>query len=372
MKRQKTKYPGVTFIVGKSVVTGKNEKIFYIRYRKDGKQIEERAGRQVADKMTAARANQIRVNRIQGRQASNTERREAVKNAQKAEAARLTVSRLWGEYKAQKADNKGMATDRYRFEKHIEPHIGNKEFKDLVPLDIKRIENKMKRTHSLTTVKHVLELITRLNNFATDLQLCPGLSFKIKKPTIHNEKTEDLTPEQLSRLLEVIKKDDHEHAGNMMLTALYTGMRRGEMFKLKWQDIDFHRGFITLRDPKGGPDQKIPLNEAARAVFKSAPKHPNSEYVFWGKNGARRTDIKRPIGRIKKAAGLSADFRPLHGLRHVYASMLASTGKVDMYTLQKLMTHKNPQMTQRYAHLRDDALKSAAELAGDLVKQAAK
>jgi integrase len=48
--------------------------------------------------------------------------------------------------------------------------------------------------------------------------------------------------------------------------------------------------------------------------------------------------------------------------------MLASSGQVDMYTLQKLLTHKSPQMTQRYAHLRDDALKRASELAGDIIK----
>ena len=47
--------------------------------------------------------------------------------------------------------------------------------------------------------------------------------------------------------------------------------------------------------------------------------------------------------------------------------MLASSGKVDMYTLQKLLTHKSPLMTQRYAHLRDDALKRASDLAGELI-----
>jgi integrase len=49
--------------------------------------------------------------------------------------------------------------------------------------------------------------------------------------------------------------------------------------------------------------------------------------------------------------------------------MLASSGEVDMYTLQKLLTHKSPQMTQRYAHLRDDAMKRAADLAGKLITQ---
>lgn len=50
--------------------------------------------------------------------------------------------------------------------------------------------------------------------------------------------------------------------------------------------------------------------------------------------------------------------------------MLASSGQVDMYTLQKLLTHKSPLMTQRYAHLRDEALKRASDLAGDLIKEA--
>ena len=57
----------------------------------------------------------------------------------------------------------------------------------------------------------------------------------------------------------------------------------------------------------------------------------------------------------------------MHGLRHVYASMLASSGKVDMYQLQKLLTHKDSRMTQRYAHLRDEALKRASGVADDIL-----
>ena len=60
----------------------------------------------------------------------------------------------------------------------------------------------------------------------------------------------------------------------------------------------------------------------------------------------------------------------MHGLRHVYASMLASSGQVDMYTLQKLLTHKSPTMTQRYAHLRDETMRKASDLAGDIINEA--
>jgi len=147
-------------------------------------------------------------------------------------------------------------------------------------------------------------------------------------------------------------------------------MRRGELLKLKWDDIDFERGFIHIRGPKGGKDQTIPLNQSARVVLENHPHNDDSPYVFPGRQGKQRSDFKKPVNRIKERAGLPQDFRPLHGLRHTYASMLASSGQVDLYTLQKLLTHKSPLMTQRYAHLRDEALRRASDLAGDLIGQA--
>ena len=70
--------------------------------------------------------------------------------------------------------------------------------------------------------------------------------------------------------------------------------------------------------------------------------------------------------RVRDMAGLE-DFRPMHGLRHSFASALASSGRVDLYTLQKLLTHESPQMTQRYAHLADEAMKRAAGVADELL-----
>lgn len=174
----------------------------------------------------------------------------------------------------------------------------------------------------------------------------------------------------MKNLLKAIPESTDIEAANMMRMALFTGMRRGELFKLKWADIDFERGFITIRDPKGGVSQKIPLNDQAREVLKNHPE--TSEHVFVRGDGKPFTDIRRRVNPIKKAAGIPDDFRALHGLRHVYASMLASSGQVDMYTLQKLLTHKSPLMTQRYAHLRDEALKKASALAGNIIEQTAK
>ncbi|MBM4274356.1 MAG: site-specific integrase [Deltaproteobacteria bacterium] len=361
VERIKTNYPGVYYIMSKAT-DGRPEKIYYIFYRKGGKQIEEKAGRQFQNDMTPARAARIRTQRIEG-DPSNQERRE------EARQEVWTITRLWQEYSAHKPITKGLTTDRSRFQKFIEPTLGKKEPQELSPLDVDRLRISTAKNHKPQTVKHVIALLVRIINHGARLGLCPGLSFKPPTIKVHNLKTEDLSPEQLAALMEAINEDHDYQAANFMRLALCTGMRRGELFKLTWADIDFERGYITIRAPKGGKDQIIPLNQAAREVLESHPKD-ESPFVFPGREGRQRTRYPKRIDAIRKRANLPPDFRPLHGLRHVYASMLASSGQVDLYTLQKLLTHKSAAMTQRYAHLRDEALRRASDLAGDLIGQA--
>ena len=99
-------------------------------------------------------------------------------------------------------------------------------------------------------------------------------------------------------------------------------------------------------------------------------EHPDteSEFVFPGEGGQLRKKSPRSLNRIKLKAQLPEDFRMLQGLRHVYASHLASSGKVDLYKLQKLLTHKSPLMTQRYAHLRNEALMDASNVISEIIK----
>lgn len=368
-KRVKTNYPGVYYRQAKRIGGPGLEKVFYIIFKKDGKVYEEKVGRQFVNDMTPARAAGIRAERIEGRRLSRKEAREKERSLKKEEEERWTLNRLWGEYKSRNLGLRGLVTDEYRFRKHIEPRFGNKEPEGLLPFDVDRLRINLLKTRKPATVKNILELLRRVINFGVKKQLSKGLSFMIEMPKVNNLKTEDLTPEQLTGFLEAIDQDPHIQAGNLMKMVLFTGMRRGELFRLKWEDIDFERDFINIRDPKGGRDQKIPLNDEARKLLESHPKS-DSPFVFPGRGGKQRTEIKRPVNRIKERAGIPKDFRPLHGLRHVYASMVASSGKVDMYTLQKLLTHKSPVMTQRYAHLRDEALKRASNLAGDLIKEA--
>jgi integrase len=359
-KRFKTSYPGVFFIEGTSPSTGKPEKIFYIRYRKAGKMIEEKAGRQ-SDDMTPARANRIRAERIEGKSLSRQEAREA------AAEIKWTIDRLWQEYVHDKPATKGWTVDRYRYEKFLKTGFGLKEPKAIAQMDVHRLRNNLLKTLKPQTVKHVLRLLARIINFGANKGLCPGLGFKIEMPKVNNLKTEDLNPEQLSNLIEAITQEPDIHAANFMKMALFTGMRRGELFKLQWQDLDFNRDFIYIRDPKGKVDQKIPLNPDVKELLLNHPRS-DSPFVFPGRYGKQRTRYPKRIDAIREKVGLPKDFRPLHGLRHTYASMLA--GQVDLFTLQKLLTHKSAAMTQRYAHLRDETLRRASDLAGDLFNQA--
>ena len=366
-ERFNTDYPGVYYIIGTSTGNGKPEKIFYIFYRKDGKQIEEKAGRQYQDDMTPARAARIRAERIEGKSLSNKARRE--KKRREKEIQEWIIKRLWEAYLETKPKTRSFRIDDQRFKLHIEPRLGDKKLEGLAPLDLDRLRISLLKERSPQTVKSAMALLKRISNFAKNKRLCKGIDFKITLPKVSNQKTEFLSEEELKRLLNAIKEDTNPYAGPIMLIALYTGMRKSEILRLEWKDIDFEHGFIHIREPKGGQDQKIPLNEAARKVFEKLPR--THELIFPGIHGLR-TGIYHAIGTIKKKAGLPKDFRPLHGLRHHYASMLASSGKVDMYVLQKLLTHKSPIKTQRYAHLRDESLKKASNLAGELVNQIAK
>lgn len=364
MKRCKTKYAGVFYIEGTAAKGGKPERIYYIRYRKAGKLVEEKAGRQHQDDMTPARAAGIRADRIEGRQQSNREARKAAEEMKQ----QWTVGRLWEEYRTQLPDE-GRRADLSRWNLHLEKPFGGKEPQELAKLDIDRLRINLAKTHSPQTVKHVLALLKRIVNFGCGHGWIAPLPFKIEMPPVDNITTEDLTPEQLQSLFEVLESTSHVTAANMMRLALYTGMRRGELFKLQWNDIDFGRGFIHLREPKGGKSQKIPLNSSARDLLQSIPKQA-SEYIFPAGDGGPRKDIAKEVRAIKEAAGLPENFRPLHGLRHVYATLLASSGKVDMFTLQKLMTHKSPQMTQRYAHYRDEAMQRASNEVSGILEDA--
>ena len=353
--RRSTAYSGVYF-----VELADDDQSFFIRYKQNGKSFEERAGR-YSQGWNAEKASFLRKERLSG--VDPLGRYLWNSSVQMDGENNWTFSVIFEAYLRLRPDLKGRENDIYRFRNYIKEDFGDRTPSEVVPGDIERFRHKLQNQQLMpATVRHVLELLRRLANYAFKKKFCPGLSFKIQMPTVENRKTENLTKDQLETLLRVLDDEPDKQVSNIVRLVLYTGLRRGEIFSLKWNDIDFYGKTITISSNKKEKCVELPMNEMAEKVLaEHAHSEAKSEFVFPGRGGKKRTECKRPLLRIKKKAGLPDDFRLLQGLRHVYASMLASSGEVDMETLQTLLTHKSPLMTQRYAHLREDALKNSDE-----------
>lgn len=259
-----------------------------------------------------------------------------------------------------------------RWKNHIEQYIPDSWTMDkLTASDINKILDRMRQKGGRdgngcapATIKHVLGLIKRLYNWAdeNDLYDGPNPAAKIKSPSLDNCVTNYLSKFKLARLRMTLKRWPNQRAALIVLFALYTGCRRGELFKLIWVDIDLQNKLFKLRDPKG-KSATLPINNKAFNVLlqaKELNKKMKSKWVFPNRYGQQRKHIGSTWERIKRKASLPKDFR-FHDLRHTFATYLASSGEVDIYTLQKLLNHQSPAMTQRYAHLTNDALKRGSE-----------
>jgi integrase len=155
-----------------------------------------------------------------------------------------------------------------------------------------------------------------------------------------------------------------DHIRPLTLVALNTGLRRGELFSLKWADIDLGSSVLVVRAAaaKSGDSRRIPLNVEASAVLtawknqgSSKAKAPDA-LVFPGHGGARLTRMDKAWATVCTLGKLE-DFR-FHDCRHHFASKLVQGG-VDLNVVRELLGHANLEMTLRYAALRPDNLAAA-------------
>jgi integrase len=131
--------------------------------------------------------------------------------------------------------------------------------------------------------------------------------------------------------------------------ALNTGMRRGEQWRLRWEDVNKAQGVITIPRSKNGERRYVRINRDCRvALDRLWLTRDESVYVLPGPTDERNKDPRRTFEPIVKEAGIP-HFR-YHDIRHTFASRLVMAG-VDLRTVQQLMGHKTIAMTVRYAHL---------------------
>jgi integrase len=140
---------------------------------------------------------------------------------------------------------------------------------------------------------------------------------------------------------------------------MYTGCQSGEILNLKWTDVFLTEGYLHLKDSKTG-EKTIPLNESAKAILGNLRLQKGNPYVFVGeKPGTCLTTLKTAWTKVRRLANLE-EVR-IHDLRHTFASLAIKQG-VDLYTVSKLLGHKNIATTTRYAHLQMDQLIKATNV----------
>jgi hypothetical protein len=175
---------------------------------------------------------------------------------------------------------------------------------------------------------------------------------KVRLFVENNKRIRYLTEEEIHRLYQ----NASDHLKPIIMTALLTEMRRNEILKLKWEDIDFDHRIIFVRNTKNNEIREVPMNDTLMVVLKSF--RFNSPYVFVRKDGKPHISIRTGFESALRRAGIS-DFR-FHDLRHTFASHLIMRG-VDLMTVKELLGYKTIDITLRYAHLSPDHKRHAVE-----------
>ncbi len=214
----------------------------------------------------------------------------------------------------------------------IQPRTVNRELGTLRSMFTRAVEWQYIKTHPMAGVKE--------------------LKFQKRPPAF-------LTPDQVIQLLEACGQ---LHLYAFVVLAAHTGMRKSEVFGLKWTDVDFKRAELTVRQAKNNEYRIIPMNQLVVETLKRHPRHITSDLVLVRDDGRPYHNLKWSFDTALEKAGL-AQVR-IHDLRHSFASNLVIAG-VPLNVVQELLGHKDINMTMIYAHLAPNAKRAAVDLLVD-------
>jgi len=242
--------------------------------------------------------------------------------------------------------------------KTLKAYFGGRYLYTITPVFVEEYKSKRSASVKPATVNKELACLKTLFNKAIQWGKCTENPVKkVKLLRENNQRLRYLEKEEIKKLLAVC----FPHLKPIVTLALNTGMRKGEILKLKWHDIHIKSSLIYLTDTKNNEIRKVPINDIVRQTLVEIPKHPDSPYVFCNKNGKPYTDVKKSFFTAMKKSGI-VDFR-FHDLRHTFASHLVMAG-IDIKTVQELMGHKSIEMTLRYSHLSPSHKQRAVDILG--------
>lgn len=314
-------------------------KVWWIKYYVEGKEI--RHSLKTQDKTVA----QFKKNEIEN---------ELAKGDNPLPDVGMTAAQCVEEFRkfrAGRLDPKTIANDHYRIERFIHDEriaklkqISQMSLKD--HLD-KRIESEK---ISNRTANHTIRAVKTFLNFCVRQKYIHGNAIKgMETYPIHEQEPRFLTVEEVRALLAAAKGQE---VFPIVATAVYTGMRLGEILRLEWQDVDFEGGIISVRKSKSKKFRKIPI-------------HRDLKRILWSLRGSGRCfkvpsyhSVEWRFSVVRKK--LQIPFFRFHDLRHTFASMLIRRG-VDILTVSKLLGHSSVVVTQIYAHLYEDHVQESIQ-----------
>jgi integrase len=222
---------------------------------------------------------------------------------------------------------------------------------------------KIETRPSNATINRELALLKHLFSLAMKWDYVDSNPVKGVKFLKEEMKERILTPDEIQTLL----KEANANLRPIIMTALCTGMRLGEILSLKWSDVNLRSGFIQVEHSKNGKMRKIPMSSVLTETLKNANKG-SGEYVFMnhGKpiksvQEAWENALKR--GRIKKCR--------FHDLRHTFATYALIHG-ADLVSIRDILGHSDIRMTARYAHSSEELKRRAVESLSPMLDQAKK
>jgi len=323
------------------------DKVYWIEYyTKDRKRKRERVGpwRKLAIEALAKRRVEVAENKFLDK---------------KEEPPKIRFKDFAKEYdKWCQTNNKGYHRKKW-FIDHLVTIFGDKYLNEITSWDIEkyRLERK-KQGLGTASLNRPIACLKHMFTKAIEwgfLKENPAKPVKLFKE--NNRRLRFLTEDEINRLL----SNCSGYLRDIVLLALNTGMRKGEIFNLKWQDVDFDLRMIHVSDSKNYEARDIPINDILYETLKALrdKAEEGQEYVFVNpKTGRPYDDLKRSFKTALKRAGIE-DFT-FHDLRHTFASHLVMNG-VDLMTVKELLGHKNISMTMRYSHLSPDHKRAAVK-----------
>lgn len=341
---------------------GKSDKCYDISYKtSNGRKVWEKIG-WASEGYTAQSAAQLRAERIR------TLRHGEELPSKKSEP---TFGEVWKRYSEWAQTNrKSFKAETNRYEKHLKSALAKHTLSSISPFMLEKIKSDLnKRGYSQQTIKHCLVLVRQVVNKAVTWKMWDGKNpvKDVKVPQPNNRRERFLTHEEADLLLEELSKVSADYH-DIALLSLHTGMRAGEIFALRWSDINLEDGVISILDPKPGKSQKAYMTQKVKLIFKTRPADASpGDLVFKSRKGKQISEVSDTFARVIERLGFNDGVNDrrhkvcFHTLRHTFASWLALEG-TPILTIKELLRHSSLAMTERYSHLIPDHKKQAVAI----------